>query len=187
MKSIRRLACAALCLGVACGSPAPATRDLAGGAADLPGAAGDLGGGSDLGGGGDLPPPDPQLPPQGAAALEAWLQTGAYKGWACESAAMARGGAHGRNRICSNTRLSGSASGDFPAGAAAVKELFDGAGQPRGFAVSLRTKDGAGQSAWYWYERIGASTVADGVGVGLCANCHANAPRDYVYVRVSGG
>ena len=74
--------------------------------------------------------------------------------------------------------LAGSSAGSYPVGAASVKELYrDGA--IIGFAVGRKTDAG-----WYWYESIGTSVVADSVGAGLCAGCHADAPRDHVFVQV---
>jgi hypothetical protein len=128
---------------------------------------------------------DPQVPPQGAAALSAWLATGAYRAWACEPAPHAARppGAHGMNRICSNAALSATASGAFPVGAATVKELYSG-GQVTGYAVGRKLAAAGGAASWYWYERIGASTVADGVAVRLCSDCHATAAQDFIFTRV---
>jgi hypothetical protein len=128
----------------------------------------------------------PQLPPQGQAALKAWLAEGHYLAWSCESAAHAARppGAHGENRICSNTALSTSTSGSYPVGAASVKELY-GNGQIAGFAVGRKVASGAGASTWYWYEGVGDTTIyADGVNVPLCVSCHQSAARDHVFTQV---
>jgi hypothetical protein len=122
-----------------------------------------------------------QTPPMGAAALEAWLATGAYKDWQCEEQAQERGPfPHGVNRICSNATISSEArgSGDWPDGAASVKEIFEALGdaEPIGYAVLLKTAaDGAGGDNWYWYERVADTTYADGLGVALCVDCHETA------------
>lgn len=167
-----------LLVSLACGPPPEQSPDPA-----------DLGVVSDLaaGGGDAASPASPQLPPtRSAMELEQWLATGAYKQWACEKDAHAArsGSAHVTNRICSNDLLSGSASGEFPVGSATVKELFDGNGQIIGYAVGLRQKTGATDGAWFWYERVGSTTFANGEGVGLCANCHRGAPRDYIFTQV---
>lgn len=135
----------------------------------------------------DAAPASAQLPPTASAMeLEQWLASGAYKQWACEKDphTARSGSAHAANRICSNDLLSGSASGEFPVGAASVKELFDGGGQIIGYAVGVRTKAGATDSAWFWYERVGSSIYANGSGVPLCANCHRGAPRDYIFTQI---
>ncbi|HSN98309.1 MAG TPA: hypothetical protein VLS89_08420 [Candidatus Nanopelagicales bacterium] len=155
------------------------------------GGAGGAGGGA--GGGGQS---DSQTPPMGAVAVEAWLAEGHYLSWACETDEHeARPpGAHGANRICSNDLLSGAGdTGDYPEGAATVKELWDAVGgQIRGYAVMLKVQpDSDGGAGWYWYERIGSTEYADGPGVGLCAGCHQDADatfaptaRDFVFTQV---
>lgn len=132
----------------------------------------------------------PQVPPRGQRALEAWLAEGHYKQWRCEDRIFpARGnGAHGRHRICWNDLMVDSVSGTYPEGASSVKELYDGADRPNGYAVSLKVKGGAGDETWYWYERTGTSPtsrpVADGIAHRTCGpGCHAAAPRDNVYIR----
>ncbi|MBA3462355.1 MAG: hypothetical protein H0T46_20505 [Deltaproteobacteria bacterium] len=82
------------------------------------------------------------------------------------------------NRICSNAALSSSTDGPFPVGAVSVKELHRN-GSIIGFAVARKLSTG-----WYWYESLGTSVVADGVGVGLCTGCHDDATRDYTFTRV---
>lgn len=132
-----------------------------------------------------VPQGDPQLPPQGHAAIKAWLAAGHYKAWACEDAPHpARPpGAHGTNRICSNAKLSASASGPYPVGAASVKELYQ-SGNITGYAVGLKIAEGTAAGSWYWYEAFGDSVVADGANKGICVNCHAGAPRDYVFTHL---
>jgi hypothetical protein len=131
-------------------------------------------------------------PPQGQAAIEAWLAAGAYlqPPWRCEGSIMAPrlNGAHGRNRTCSNELLLAADGVPYPAGAASVKEMFDLQSRPNGYAVSLKVAEGGGDQTWYWYERAGSSPtsrpVADGVAVDICGSgCHADAPRDNVFFR----
>lgn len=122
-----------------------------------------------------------QTPPMGADALEAWLSTGAYKDWQCEEEAQERSPfPHGTNRICSNAAISGALHerGEWPEGAASVKEIFAAPGdaEPSGYAVFLKTAKGsAGGDNWYWYERVGDTTYADGLGEALCVDCHETA------------
>src|SRR5262245_32512853 len=72
-------------------------------------------------------PGSAQMPAMGASEVTAWLDSGMYLSWKCESAVHeARSPSpHGFNRICSNDVLAGAASGSgaWPKGAAAVKEL----------------------------------------------------------------
>ena len=90
---------------------------------------------------------DPQLPPtSGGAELTAWIQSGYYKSWHCEMSSHPAGphGAHGTNRICSNNVLAAAGTtGDYPVGAASVKELYSGA-TVNGYAISVRVQAGAG-------------------------------------------
>jgi hypothetical protein len=140
-----------------------------------------------------------QRPPQGAAALEAWLTKANYEDWQCESGVHAARSPspHGFNRICSNDAISSRATDDgtWPAGAASVKELYAslGAKSPMGYAVYLKTADDSeGGAKWYWYERIGDQTVADGLGnsgpaKAICVACHAAAGSDDAHTPSAGG
>jgi hypothetical protein len=127
-----------------------------------------------------------QTPPQGKANIDPWLDAAHYRSWRCETAIMnpRPKGAHGRNRVCSNALLSAAAGASYPVGSAAVKEIFDGQDRPTGLAVALKIAPGNGPSTWYWYERIGGSSPADGVAVGVCAGCHGMAPRDNIFIQV---
>ena len=148
------------------------------------------------------------LPPVGAAAVEAWLQAGSYKRWTCEpSVHAARSPSpHGFNRICSNLLVAGNAEGTaaWPKGAAAVKELYAAATDttPIGYAVYAKTKDDSAAGAnWYWYERVpldsdaphdAAGVVADGMGssgpaLQICVGCHAAAGSDAPHTPSVGG
>jgi hypothetical protein len=149
-----------------------------------------------------------QTPAMGVAMVKSWLSEGSYKSWTCEPAVHeARSPSpHGFNRICSNDILSAAAgdSGDFPKGAAAVKELYANmtATAPVGYAVYVKTKaDSAKGAAWYWYETVPldseaphdkAGVVADGLGDGgpakaICVGCHAAAGSDGAHTPSPGG
>ena len=127
---------------------------------------------------------DTQLPPTNRAALDTWLAAGHYKSWRCEPfiSTPRPGSAHSRARICSNAALSTADLSTIPVGAASVKELYDSSDQLRGYAVSRKL--GATKSDWYWYEKYGSSTYADGINVGLCANCHSGASSEHTFVIV---
>jgi hypothetical protein len=149
-----------------------------------------------------------QSPPMGASAVEAWLARGDYKEWQCEEAIHeARSPSpHGFNRICSNDVIAASAgkTGSWPAGAAAVKELYTSATEvePAGYAVYLKTQsDSADGANWYWYERVpldnpaphdGKGVVADALGAAgpakmICVGCHAAAGSDAAHTPSPGG
>jgi hypothetical protein len=134
-----------------------------------------------------------QMPPMGAAALEAWLASGVYKEWSCEEAPHAQRAPspHATNRVCSNALIADNASGsaDWPEGAAAVKEIFDSPSdeEPSGYAVYVKTApDSAGGANWYWYERVGDDTFADGLDEGACVGCHAAAGSDPAHTPSAG-
>jgi cytochrome c553 len=158
------------------------------------------GGAAAAGGAGGAAVGTAQLPPEGGAAVEAWLTTGAYKQWHCESAAHAARSPspHGFNRICSNDAIASNATGTaaWPAGAAAVKELYDSATAtaPTGYAVYKKKQaDSAAGANWYWYERLaGGAVVADGTGdtgpaMSICVGCHAAAGSDTAHTPSVGG
>jgi hypothetical protein len=131
---------------------------------------------------------DPQLPPRGHADVLTWLEAGHYLGWACEPDAhpSRAGSGHGPNRICTNDTLLAAAAGTgaFPVGAAAVKEVFDDAGDIRLFAVYRKLRAGTDGNSWYWYEGLGDHVIANAEGDDTCTDCHARAPRDFVYTIV---
>lgn len=139
------------------------------------------------------PPPEnppgaetnPDLPPYGDSQLSAWLAAGYYNSWSCEPAPHpARPpGAHGANRICSNSLLAASANGPYPIGAASVKELYRD-GSLVGHAVGRKLATASEGASWYWYEAVRSDVVADGVDASLCSDCHDGAPRDFVFTHV---
>jgi len=156
--------------------------------------------------GGDSSAGDAQTPPQGQAAMKAWLLEGNYKKWHCETAAHdARPPSpHGVNRICSNDLLSATAAGaNYPAESAGVKELWDMVGgKVMGYAVYLKlANDSAAGANWYYYEDSPAinpmgGVFADGVGTSgnpktVCVGCHMatgidamHSGHDFVYTQV---
>ena len=162
---------------------------------DPPSALVDASTASDAGAGGDAADAGPvsvsdagiDIPLGSQAEIEAWLKAGAYKDWACEASPHASrpGSGHSANRICSNGKLSeDTGSGAYAVGAAGVKELFDSGGNINGYAIYAKVKPAEGGDTWFWYERIGSSIIANGVGVSLCMGCHAGAPRDHVFTQV---
>ena len=121
-----------------------------------------------------------------------YLKSGAYKEFAAQES-----GQHGSRgphtnfglpvRVFLDPMLDGSlAAGNaaHPAGASAVKEMFDEDGDLQGWAVMVKTaQDSAGGSGWFWYEvtstRSGDDPFASGNGVPLCFGCHFTG-RDFV-------
>ncbi len=145
-----------------------------------------------------------QVPPQGYAAIEPWLEAASYLDWACETAASIGHGVHGMHRICTNDVLS-AASPDavYPVDSTSVMEIWDDAGTALiGHAVTSRDIPGGAAGGWYWYMQLPAGkgfqgydadengVVVDGdAGENVksllaCANCHVDAPNDFVWVRV---
>ncbi len=137
-------------------------------------------------------PGDIDTPPTGSDAdISAWIAKGDYmKGsWKCEAAPHAgrSPSPHGQNRICSNGKLSAHGAGEFPIGSAQVKEIYE-AGKITGYATQAKVATGGGE-AWYWYEKVGGSVVANGTGVSLCTGCHSRAGtstsgHDFVFTQV---
>jgi len=136
---------------------------------------------------------DAQTPPTGTdAEITTWLAKGEYKSWKCEPEVHAGRppSPHGRNRVCSNALLSDHGSGEFPIGSAGVKEIYDAAGTTiTGYATYRKIAAGAGD-AWYWYEKLGGSVVANSLGNTGCTGCHSragtgtNSGHDFVYTQV---
>ncbi len=151
-------------------------------------------GGGGAGGTGGSAGTGAQVPPTGAAAIDAWLAAGSYKSWACLPAArapLAGVSPHGQNRVCTNAALSAHGAGEYPVNSAAVKELYNSSGAIIGYSVSLHVSAGKTGSNWYWYEKIGATVAADAVGVPFCVSCHqgagsdaAHPGHDFVYTQV---
>jgi len=182
----------------ACGSSTTANGPTGSGGAAGAGGPGGAAGGTGAAG----------LPPMGAAAVEAWLQTGQYKNWHCEPAVHAARSPspHGFNRICSNDVIAAHATetAAWLEGAAAVKELYAAAGDtsPIGYAVYAKlSNDSAAGANWYWYERVpldseaphdAAGVVADGMGstgpaMKICVGCHGAAGADAPHTPSVGG
>jgi hypothetical protein len=126
--------------------------------------------------------------PTTRAELFKFLQSGAYRMFARESAVHPSGGPHGRVRTYLNPILESSLKAEneaHPVKAAAVKELYSG-DRLFGWAVSVKTEpDSAEGDGWYWYEVFstsdGSRPAADGNGVSLCTGCHAGG-TDYVTI-----
>lgn len=143
-------------------------------------------------------PGDTDTPPTGKAEdIDAWIAKGDYKkgSWKCEADAHASRSPspHSQNRICSNGKLSGHGAGEYPVGAANVKELYSGA-DIIGYAIELKTKAGAGD-AWYWYEKTKSDGVivngsgGSGTAKSVCVGCHSSAGtatfgHDLVFTQV---
>ena len=130
---------------------------------------------------------DLQVQPRGTNDILTWIEAGHYMAWNCEAAPHpARPpGAHGTNRICTNDALSAATGeGPYPVGAAAVKEVFNGTGGIRLYAVYRKVEAAAGGDSWYWFEGSRDRVVANGEGDGTCTGCHGGAPRDFVFTVV---
>lgn len=191
-------------LSVAACSDTPAAADAAPAPSVTPGV--DASAPADASAPGDAGPPptdagatpgNDETPPTGdSAAILRWLDAKSYAKWACEPAPhpARAGSAHSKNRVCSNGLASKHGAGEYPAGAASVKELFDANDKPSGYAFALKTGAG-GAEAWYYFEVIGASVVANGQATSgspktLCAACHEGAGKggqtghDFVYTQV---
>jgi hypothetical protein len=141
-----------------------------------------------------------QTPPVGGSAVAAWLASGAYKSWHCETAVHAARSPspHNIDRVCSNDVIANNAtgSGAWPIGAAAVKELYANATDtvPGGYAVYLKSKaDSAGGANWYYYGALAAGGApVDGMGndanvMTQCTGCHLAAGSDMAHTPSPGG
>jgi hypothetical protein len=150
--------------------------------------------------GGESDAGNSQTPPIGASAVTTWLASGVYKSWHCESAVhTARSPSpHNFDRICSNDVIASNATGTgpWPAGAAAVKELYTSttATTPGGYAVYLKTEaDSANGANWYYYGSLTAGgTPVDGMGtdatvMSACTGCHLAAGSDAAHTPSPGG
>lgn len=128
---------------------------------------------------------DPQVPARGTDDAPTWLAAGHYQAWHCEAAPHAGRppSPHGKNRICSNDALSTAATGEFPVGAASVKEIYEG-DDIFAYAIARKLTTGAGGDGWYWYEANPDKVYANGEGAGSCTGCHARAARDFVFTVV---
>jgi len=116
-----------------------------------------------------------EVPPTDTDALQTWLEQRAYDHWSAESAIHPSQGPHGGDvRTFVNAALLGSLEADadeHPIDAATVKELYDD-DDVVGWAMMVKVVRDTGGDGWFWYERVGTSVYADGVGVELCSDCH---------------
>ncbi len=132
-----------------------------------------------------------QNPPEGDAALQAWLADELYLDWTCQPSVGpgADSSIHGRRRICHNDVLAAALDGEpLPVGSAVVKELYNDNDERQGTAVLKKVAEGSTGASWYWYERIGVVVTADGKDAAACTVCHAFAEdeggREMIYVDV---
>lgn len=118
-----------------------------------------------------VPPTQPEL-------LFSFLKENKYQDMVAEPAVHPSFGPHDDVRVFINQRLADSlASGaeSHPLGAAAIKELYDDAGELSGWAVEVKVATTGGKDAWYWYENFSTETnapVVDGTGETGCTGCH---------------
>lgn len=139
---------------------------------------------------------DPQTPPTSSkAAIDAWLDEGLYKQWKCQDAAHTSDPASGhpeKARICSNDKLSAHGAGEYPVGAANVKEIFDANNTRIGTTLYVKTKSGGGESfVWYGKGDLEAfGPGSDNLVKATCVDCHSEAGssttfgHDFVYTQV---
>ena len=129
---------------------------------------------------------DPDRVPRKGRKLLRWLRDGEFRAtFTPEPAAHASSGPHGGTvRTWYSPQLVedlDAGRGNFSRDAAMVKELFlsgDGSGEPRGYAVMLKTRatKKVKRRAWKYWETLDASRKGfdyRGRGKRLCANCHA--------------
>jgi hypothetical protein len=141
---------------------------------------------------------DSETPATGRAELIAsWIARNDYRRWTCEPVGHdARSPSpHGRNRICNNQKVVDHGPGEYPTGAASVKEIFDDLGKLTGHLVTHKLGPGKAES-WLWYMEVGGTIVLNGRGdtpepSAKCVGCHAQAGsdaehsgHDYVYTQL---
>jgi hypothetical protein len=121
-------------------------------------------------------------PPTNEEALTAWLVAGGYKGWPAESDLHESTGPHfGAVRTFVNPALFDSLEAGntaHPKGAAAVKELYGGGDELRGWSAMIKgfensTMDAPGDG-WFWYEAYDGGVFGNSFGDGTCVGCHAD-------------
>jgi hypothetical protein len=124
--------------------------------------------------------------PTNQAALHAYLARGGYNDLgAMETGSHASRGPHTKVglpvRVFMNAAMEESlaaGNAEHPAGASAVKEMFDADGELQGWAVMVKTQaESDGGQGWFWYETTStedaSSVVGIGNGVPLCYGCHS--------------
>ncbi len=117
-----------------------------------------------------------------------FLFRGLYAGWPGD--VMQRNTeAHGPVRLFFNPTLNG-AIGDgaviYPVGSASVLELYNvNTDELMGWAAMVKIAENDDRDDWYYYQTFdteaGGGFDIEGVGAPLCADCHQNAPADFIY------
>lgn len=129
----------------------------------------------------DVVPADP-------AAVQAWLQAFAYRGWT-PMTDIRMTGEHGGERLFFNPVLAASwraGAQEHPLGSAAVRELYLADLKTlKGFALMHKTgPSGQVGEGWFWYEIFGTTAEAEPAvaqpGARTCVGCHAHAV-DFVH------
>lgn len=139
-----------------------------------------------------------QVPPATSGGLDAWMASSPWMGWTCEPAPReARPSSpHQTVRVCENDVLTTAravgGTGDFPVGAAAVKEMYY-QGAIWAVAIAVRGKPGIGGDSWFWWRKVLDGTETPAIthadyGDAFCAGCHAGAAsgggRDFIFTSV---
>jgi hypothetical protein len=121
----------------------------------------------------------PPLSDTSTPALEAWFAQKCYVEWDAESGVLPATMSDGHAQIFINPTLRDSLverGAIHPLGSAAVRVIYMTDKQTVwGYALSLKTTDGAG-AGWFWYERF-VNTEAPKtatLGASGCTGCHAS-------------
>ncbi len=137
------------------------------------------------------------FPTSSQSEIQAWLDGGAYKQWNCQATTHASDLASGhptKARICSNDALSAHGSGEYPVGAANVKEIFDAADLRIGTTVYGKiAKTTATHNGFFYFgagDLVAFGPGSDATVKATCVDCHGEAGvtttfgHDFVYVQV---
>lgn len=140
---------------------------------------------------GEVEPDEPEGPPiEDAAAIQAWLRSGAYLDWEVFDPPPKEGMAAGARVYVSPALAQSLRSGAtvHPVGSAAVRELIeDGSDAPIGWALNHKLDAGPGAQTWSFYEVFSTEADAEPLvferAASGCVGCHAEGV-DYVRIDV---
>jgi hypothetical protein len=127
--------------------------------------------------------PVDRVPVDDSQAVSDWVAGRAYLAWDCQMVVHEPPppSVHGRARVCANGPAAGHTAGEFPVGAAHVKELYAADDTLLGVTLAVHTRPGDRGDAWFWFEQGPTGITADGWfgdAVAPCISCHEAAGSD---------
>ncbi len=174
-----------LACGVGCSGDDGPQSTLGGGGGGAVGGGGGGGGGDEVDAGPDVGEVFAEDSPEDT---HDFLYRGLYNGWP-QDQTVRMTEPHGVVKRFQNPVLNaalGNGAVLYPLGSAAVLEVYNANDDElMGWAAMVKVAENGDREDWYYYETFDTDPDGnfsqEGVAAPLCADCHQNAPFDYIY------